>query len=202
MPFRVLLEDLAEYGWSLQKRSLPDDLIQALIHEGHRRAAEGLLNPAGIGRADALAVDQHIRGDHIQWLERGQATCTDAYLQHMDSLRLALNQAFFLGLEDFECHFALYPTGTFYKTHLDRFRDDDRRTVTAVTYLNPDWTPAQGGVMRLYLPDGTVQDIAPLAGHLAVFMSADIPHEVQPTQAERMALTGWFRRRDPNYCVR
>ena len=54
----------------------------------------------------------------------------------MDSLREALNRGLFLGLEDFECHFALYPPGAFYRKHVDRFRDDDRRMVSAVIYLN------------------------------------------------------------------
>lgn len=195
MSFDSIIEDLVGQGWSLQQRSLSESLIQELIHESYRRVTQGLLVPAGVGRAQELAVRNRIRGDSIHWLEYGQSACTDAYLEHMEGLRHALNQAFFLGLEEFECHIALYPPGSFYKTHLDRFRDDDSRTVTAVTYLNPHWTLEDGGLMRLYLADGAVQDIPPLAGNLAVFMSADRPHEVLPTQQERLALTGWFKRR-------
>lgn len=201
MPFHTLIDDLAERGWSLQQQLLSETLLQALANECRQREAAGLLIPAKIGRAAAQGVHEEIRGDRIQWLEQGQAPCTDAYLALMDQLRLSLNQAFFLGLEDFECHFALYPVGSFYQTHLDRFRDDDRRTVTAVLYLNADWQPEHGGVMRLYLPEGQAQDIAPLAGNLAVFISADMPHEVLPTQRERMALTGWFKRRSAQGAV-
>ncbi|TWH76198.1 SM-20-related protein [Azomonas agilis] len=198
MPFDSIIDDLVKQGWSLQQNSLPESLIQELITESYRRAAQGLLTPAGVGRAQELTVRDTIRGDSIHWLEHGQATCTDAYLEHMEALRVTLNQAFFLGLEDFECHMALYPPGSFYKTHVDRFRDDDSRTVTAVTYLNSNWTSEDGGLMRLYLSDGAAQDIPPLAGNLAVFMSADRPHEVLPTQRERLALTGWFKRRSCN----
>ena len=34
-----------------------------------------------------------------------------------------LNRDLFLGLEDFESHFAMYPPGAFYLKHVDRFRD-------------------------------------------------------------------------------
>ena len=113
----------------------------------------------------------------------------------MDGLRQALNRGLYLGLEDFECHFALYPPGAFYQKHLDRFRDDDRRTVSAVLYLNDDWQPQDGGELRLYLPDGAEREVPPLGGSLVLFLSSDFPHEVLPANRERLSLTGWFRRR-------
>ncbi len=136
-----------------------------------------------------------IRGDSIQWLEHGQSAPSDGYLQAMDELRSALNQALYLGLEDFECHFACYPPGAFYQKHLDRFRDDDRRTVTAVYYLNEAWQTEHGGALRLYLADDTELDVLPSAGTLVLFISAELPHEVLPATRERLSLTGWFRRR-------
>lgn len=195
MNFDTIIADLAEQGWSLQERFLPETLTRALAEECRQREQRGELAPAGVGRAEQLAVREGIRGDRIQWLEPGQSAASDAYLTLLDELRQALNQAFFLGLEEFECHFALYPPGAFYQTHLDRFRDDDSRTVTAVAYLNHDWQPAHGGAMRMHLADRPALDIPPLAGHLVVFLSADIPHEVLPTHSERLAVTGWFRRR-------
>lgn len=151
--------------------------------------------PAAVGRGESQAVHEGIRGDHILWLEPGQSAASDLYLQLMDALREQLNRELFLGLEEFECHFAFYPPGAFYKTHLDRFRDDDSRSVTAVLYLNPDWQPEHGGVLRLYLEDDRSRDIAPEAGTLVVFMAGDFPHEVLPTQVDRLSVTGWFRRR-------
>ena len=112
-----------------------------------------------------------------------------------DELRQALNQAFYLGLADYESHFAHYPPGAFYQKHLDRFRDDDRRTVSAVLYLNDDWQADQGGALRLYPDGGEPLDVLPEAGTLVLFMSADLPHEVLPATRERLSLTGWFRRR-------
>ena len=190
-----IIDDLAARGWSRLDNVLPATLTHELAEECRKRARAGALNPAGVGRGQGLAVREGIRGDSIQWLEHGQSAPSDGYLQAMDELRSALNQAFYLGLEDFECHFACYPPGAFYQKHLDRFRDDDRRTVTAVYYLNEAWQTEHGGALRLYLADDTELDVLPSAGTLVLFISADLPHEVLPATRERLSLTGWFRRR-------
>ena len=190
-----LLDDLAEQGWAIATNALPADLTLELAKECRERANEGALQPAGVGRGSAHWVQEGVRGDHIQWLEPGQCAAGDRYLAMLDDLRGQLNQALYLGLEDYEGHFALYPPGTFYQKHLDRFRDDDRRAVSAVFYLNTDWLPEQGGALRLYLADGRELDVLPEAGTLVVFLSADLPHEVLPATRERLSLTGWLRRR-------
>ena len=62
-------------------------------------------------------------------------------------------------------------------------------------YLNADWLPEQGGALRLH-PEGAARvDIAPEAGRMVMFLSAEMLHEVLPTQRERLSLAGWFRRR-------
>ncbi|BCG22263.1 2OG-Fe(II) oxygenase [Pseudomonas tohonis] len=195
IPFEPTSDDIAQRGWSLQRDAIDADLVAALARECRARAAAGELSPAGIGRGDGQQVREGIRGDRIDWLEPGQAEPCDRYLALMDELRLRLNRELFLGLEDFEAHFALYPPGAFYQKHLDRFRDDDRRAVSAVLYLNPEWLPGEGGELRLYLDDGSTRDVLPEAGTLVVFLSGELPHEVLPASRERLSLTGWFRRR-------
>ncbi|WP_259104477.1 2OG-Fe(II) oxygenase [Pseudomonas sp. JUb42] len=190
-----IVDDIATRGWSQQNIFLPERLTRELAAECRKRAAEGELTPAGVGRGPGQEVHEGIRGDHIQWLEPGQAEPCDAYLNLMDSLRQALNRGLFLGLEEFESHFALYPPGAFYLKHLDRFRDDDARTVSAVLYLNDAWLPEHGGQLRMYLEGETSYDVQPTGGCLVVFLSGDMPHEVLPATRERLSLTGWFRRR-------
>ena len=190
-----IVDDLAERGWSLQPQFIAQALTLELAEECRKRAAQGALAPAGVGRGAQQQIREGVRGDHIQWLEAGQAEACDHYLQAFDELRVALNQGLYLGLEDFEGHFALYPPGAFYQKHVDRFRDDDRRAVSTVFYLNQDWQAEQGGALRLYLPNGETRDVLPQAGSLLVFLSADMPHEVLPATRERLSLTGWFRRR-------
>lgn len=190
-----IVDDLAEHGWSQQNIFLPQDLTRALAAECRKRAAEGELAPAAVGRGPSSEIREGIRGDHIQWIDPGQAEVCDSYLSLMDGLREAINRGLFLGLEDFESHFALYPPGAFYLKHVDRFRDDDRRMVSAVVYLNDGWLPEHGGQLRMYLDNDRVYDVEPVGGCLVVFLSGEVPHEVLPATRDRLSLTGWFRRR-------
>ena len=195
MPFTSIVNDLYQQGWALVSGIFPQATLQQLEQECRTRQRSGALQPASIGRGKQAEVNESIRGDSIEWLDRGQSPSCDEYLQRMDEFRQVLNQAFFLGLDDFESHFALYPKGAFYRTHLDRFRDSDRRTVSSVLYLNPDWQESDGGCLRLHLPDGA-KDIAPRQGDWVVFLSGEIAHEVLETYTERLSLTGWFLRRE------
>ncbi|ACO80940.1 2OG-Fe(II) oxygenase family [Azotobacter vinelandii CA] len=193
-----IVDDLAGPGWSQQSIFLPPALTAELAAECRARADAGELTPAAIGRGGRQLVQEGVRGDYTAWLEPGQCAPGDAWLALMESLRQTLNRELFLGLEELECHFALYPPGAFYRRHFDRFRDDDSRTVTVVLYLNEAWQPDEGGELRLYLPGGRAHDMMPQGGSLACFMSASFPHEVLPATRERLSLTGWFRRRADN----
>lgn len=190
-----IVDDLAAHGWSRQNIFLPLDLTRALAAECRKRNAEGELAPAAVGRGTSTEIREGIRGDRIQWIEPGQAESCDSFLSLMDSLREAMNRHLFLGLEDFECHFAMYPPGAFYLKHVDRFRDDDRRAVSAIVYLNDTWLPEHGGQLRMYLDEDKQHDVVPTGGCLVVFLSGEVPHEVLPATRERLSLTGWFRRR-------
>lgn len=193
--FDAALDDLALQGWALCDDFLPAPLARQLATECLERQALGVLARAGVGRGNRLAVQETVRGDSIQWLEPGMASSVDAYLATMDALREALNRSLYLGLVDYECHFALYPPGAFYRQHVDRFRDDDRREISAVLYLNEHWGADDGGELRLFLPDQSPLDVQPLSARLVLFRSAQLLHEVLPASRERLSLTGWFRRR-------
>lgn len=188
-----MLTDLTGQGWSIQDNFLAPELIQRLAQECRNQHALGLLREAGVGKAEQFTIKKSVRGDQIRWLETGMSGSTDLYLDEMNKLRLLLNEQLFSGLKSSENHFAVYASGTYYQKHVDRFRDDDSRLISSVLYLNPDWKPEHGGELRLHL---TTQhhDIAPLANRLVLFISADIWHEVLPTQVDRLSLTGWFKR--------
>ena len=188
-----MIIDLTQQGWSVQDHFLAPKLIQQLARECQQQHALGLLREAGTGKAEQFTVKKTVRGDQIRWLETGISVPTDRYLAEMDKLRLLLNQQLFLGLKSSENHFAVYASGAFYQKHLDRFRNDDSRTISSVLYLNSNWEPEHGGELRLHL-DGQHHDIAPIANRLVLFISADILHEVLPAKAERLSLTGWFKR--------
>lgn len=189
-----LLDALVEQGWYEWPNAVTDELCSALLAEVESYDEEGELKRAGIGRGDEHQLNQDVRRDKIKWLD-GNTTTQQIYLQQMAELQYQLNRALFLGLLEYECHFALYQKGDFYKKHLDSFRGRANRMVTTVLYLNPDWQPDWGGELVVYSEDSSQQlaVITPEMGKMAVFMSEQVPHEVLPTQQPRVSIAGWFR---------
>jgi SM-20-related protein len=102
----------------------------------------------------------------------------------------ALNQEAYVGLRSFDLQLAHYAPGAHYEKHLDAFPGDDNRRVTAIVYLNPAWTPADGGLLRLHVAPPV--DVEPTLDRLVVFRSAVVPHEVLEAKADRWALTAWY----------
>jgi len=193
--------DLQRSGYCVVEGFLDANAIAALALECRSMHEREELRPAAIGRARGRNVDASIRGDHTRWFDPAWLTPAQlTYWTSMDSLRTSLNRQLLLGLEEIEAHYALYPAGTRYARHRDRFRDDDARVLSSVLYLNREWRKADGGALRIYPgmagtsePDSHI-DVAPHAGTLALFLSADFEHEVLPASRERMSIAGWFRR--------
>lgn len=182
-------------GWAVERSFLPQPAIAGLRTEARRRDAAGEFRPAGVGRGADRVERSDIRGDRILWLDEQPGCAAEAALaEALAALRTALNQTFFLGLDSFEGHYAIYPAGTFYRRHRDRFRDDDARVISCALYLNEDWSAEDGGALRIHLDRGE-QDIVPTGGTMACFVAERFEHEVLPSARDRLAVTGWFRRR-------
>jgi SM-20-related protein len=198
MPRAVELEICAaieQRGWAVEASFLPQPAIAALRTETRRLDAAGEFQLAGIGRGASRVERSDIRGDRILWLDEQPRCASELVLSDaLTALRTALNQTFFLGLDSFEGHYAIYPAGAFYRRHRDRFRDDDARVISCALYLNEDWSAADGGALRIHLDPGA-RDIVPTGGTLACFVAERFEHEVLPSARERLAVTGWFRRR-------
>lgn len=60
--------------------------------------------------------------------------------------------------------------------HVDTDQSLDSRTLTAILYLNSDWTKADGGELRLYAFPFAPVDVEPQSGRLVLFSSAFMPH--------------------------
>lgn len=197
--YEAIVHTLVKQGWCLTPDFLPSPLIWALQREAQLGWESGAFQVAGVGRAQGLQVRPEIRGDRIGWLDPAAHTGPQAqYLAAIEALRLTVNRHLYLGLFEFEGHFALYPPGTHYGRHLDQFQEVDLRALTCVLYLNPDWREADGGQLRLYLEAGAPHpyvDISPRGGHLVTFLSARFEHEVFPAGRPRASLTGWLKRR-------
>lgn len=194
----LVADQLAETGYCV----LPQLLPLPLNHDLYRRVARlddhNALTLAGIGREQAFQVNTQIRKDETRWLNDEHAIDT-AYLAAMSAFRLAMNERLFLGLFDYEAHYAHYGPGAFYKRHVDAFKGQSSRILTTVLYLNPDWQTEDGGQLVIYHPDSDaiVTIVEPELGTFVVFLSDQFPHEVLPCQQDRYSIAGWFRAQDP-----
>ncbi|NOH80124.1 SM-20 protein [Vibrio sp. RE86] len=149
---------------------------------------------ARIGRNDEVVRESAIRSDKIQWLSPAMGQPVEAFLTKMEQIRLEANRHFFLGLFEYEAHFAKYEKGDFYQKHLDCFKGNENRRLTTVFYMNESWSEEDAGELVVYdLNDKKIATIPPKAGRLFVFFSEQFPHEVLPTNSERFSIAGWFR---------
>jgi SM-20-related protein len=186
----VALDELATQGWSEAHELFPLDYCVHLAHECQNLHTAGKMNKSAIGRGISRTIESEIRGDDIFWLE------SHPFFENLDFILQALNESFFLGLKQFETHFAFYPPGTGYEKHLDNPRGQNNRKITFLLYLNEKWQETDGGKLVLYRPqelNKIICKIAPKLGTFILFRSDLFPHEVETSKANRCSLTGWFR---------
>jgi SM-20-related protein len=191
-----LVDALVETGWYVGEGFIPAELCAELYQELGAMADREALDAAGIGRGQEHALRKDIRGDAIRWLDR-ESQARRRYLDAMGELQQELNRALFLGLFEYEAHFAHYPPGAFYRRHLDSFRGRANRVISTVGYLNPGWPDDGGGEMVIFDAEDPAREVArvrPEAGTFACFLSDRVPHEVLPTRLPRASIAGWFRR--------
>lgn len=66
--------------------------------------------------------------------------------------------------------------GGCFPIHYDSDEAVDSRRVSAIVYLNPDWTPSDGGELRLYPSLGSCVDVEPIMDRLVLFSSCRMAH--------------------------
>lgn len=190
--FEGIADGLAIDGISVVDDFLSKEEVAGILNTDDFKNGLLQFRKAGVGKAQERQVNESIRGDYIQWIDRAMAPpAIQLYLERLSRLTAFLNQSLFLSLKDSEVHMTVYPIGSFYKRHLDQFRKDDRRKLSVICYLNEDWTEEHGGQLRVYFPDGP-KDFFPLEGRFVCFRSDLLEHEVLPAIRARLSLTGWI----------
>lgn len=195
--YEPLIDQMLTDGYGVMDNFLPPPAVTALRTALRHRHQAGQFRSAGIGN-QRVTVEADIRGDEIHWLDEATATADEAaFLHRIGQFVRYLNQTCYLGLRDYEFHYARYPTGTFYQRHLDRFRSDSRRKLSVICYLNADWRETDGGQLALYLPEAGGSErrvmVTPVGGRLVCFDSGQLEHEVLPATRERLSVTGWLK---------
>jgi len=190
------IEALCTKGFFVRDAFLGQEQARAIHSEARERAQAGTLKPAGIRRGADRTEDTSVRGDFIGWVTPEAGLALGSLWEAFSELGEALSAGAYLGLGRFDLQLAHYPGGgARYVRHRDAFPGQSNRRVTAIYYANPDWQPEHGGMLRLYLEDGTL-DVAPTLDRLVVFLSERLEHEVLPAHAPRLALTAWYYGRD------
>ena len=110
-----------------------------------------------------------------------------------------------------QCQLARYTSrGKGYDRHLDRcaldvyelgllewlrLSDYRGRALTAILYLNDDWSvDRDGGALRCWIGEREPFDVAPVGGRLVIFDAGAVEHAVLAASADRVALTVWINR--------
>ncbi|WP_430738197.1 2OG-Fe(II) oxygenase [Psychrobacter sp. VH5] len=133
-----------------------------------------------------------IRGDRIRWITKN-FFAGFYYLQSINALAALFNQSLFAGIRHSEAHYACYPPGFGYKWHSDNPAGRDERVISAVFYLNDEWTASDGGALEIIDKHGSHHSVMPVANRLVIFDS-DLQHQVQIAHRQRYSIATWMRR--------
>jgi SM-20-related protein len=198
--YEQIISDIATKQFSIVENFFSAEDVALLRQSLLEKHEEDAFKKAAIGNRLNETIIKSIRGDMILWMEEAKADATEIlFFNKINDLVNYLNRTCFLGILHKEFHYAIYPTNTFYKRHIDTFQNDDRRKLSFVCYLNEDgWLPENGGELVLYLNENGIETekvIYPFPGRVVIFESQVIEHEVRPVKTERLSITGWLKTR-------
>ncbi len=192
--FDTLINSYISHNTGIDPFFLTEELANGLRLHILTLQHAGLLTAAGIGNKEKKGIHEEIRNDRIYWLDKSNHNSFEQeFLQLADEFIACLNQSCYTGINACEFHFAVYDTNSFYKRHLDQFRNDGHRKFSLITYLNQDWTEADGGQLHVY-QDNHTEKILPHSRTAVFFKSDELEHEVMVTHRQRLSVTGWLKR--------
>lgn len=188
----AIADGLADKGYAIIDNFLSPEEVRAILQLDEFKDGLHHFKKAGIGQRDEKQINEAIRGDFIKWIDRNTAPVeVKVYLDKLSELIVFVRESLFISLKDYEVHMTVYPPGSYYKRHLDQFKKDDHRRLSAICYLNENWKQEEGGQLRIYSQNQEI-DVLPEAGRLVCFRSDMLEHEVLPATRPRMSLTGWI----------
>jgi len=197
--FETIISDLMTQDYSVVDHFIDPKTVSLLRNSLLAHFEEDRFKKAAIGSKTNKVIAAAIRGDYILWIdEKVQTQVETLFFKRLNDLVAYLNRTCFLGILQTEFHYALYPTGTGYKRHLDGFQNDNKRKLSIAFYLNSeDWSQTDGGALALYLEGDQSEEqtilVNPIAGRMVIFESQKIPHEVLIAHRDRLSITGWLK---------
>lgn len=156
------------------------------LHAGNNLMAAGTGNKTS-------TQNKLVRSDIIYWLDRNHNNIPEnAFFDLMDQFVQHLNETCYTGITSYEFHYTLYEKGSFYKKHIDQFRNNESRKYSIIMYLNDSWQEQDGGELCIY-QNNEQEKISPENGKIVMFKSSEMEHEVLVTNKPRMSITGWLK---------
>ncbi len=191
--FDCLINSFIDNKVGLTENFLNESLASHLKKNLIALYSDQQLLSAGTGNSTHVTHDKLMRSDKIYWLDRQHDNPFEInFFELMDSFVSYLNSTCYTGITGYEFHYTLYEKGSFYKKHLDQFRNNKSRAYSMIMYLNADWQEKDGGELCVYHRD-YLQTITPVNGKCVFFKSSEMQHEVLVTHQPRMSITGWLK---------
>lgn len=191
--FNQLIDSFVKDQVGIAENFINPDLSIHLIKHLLQLHADKQMLSAGTGNEVLVAHDKAVRSDKIHWLDRSHDNPHEHhFLDLIDAFIIYLNRTCYTGITGYEFHYTMYEKDTFYKKHIDQFRNNDIRQYSMIMYLNQDWMADDGGELCIHHKDH-LQYISPMGGKSVFFKSNELPHEVLTTHKSRMSITGWLK---------
>lgn len=205
---RSIIKDMDVYGVCCVDQFLGEQRCNAVFGEVLQMYAQGVFRDGQLMDSSRSPNQdlKTIRGDQIAWIDGREQSCTNIgkLIGQVDYLIMKANKMNDNGkLGNYNINgrtkamVACYPgCGSHYVKHVDN-PNRDGRCITAIYYLNRGWdVKTDGGLLRIF-PEGwrgdRVADIEPVFDRLLLFWSdRRNPHEVQPANCTRYAITLWY----------
>lgn len=190
--FDQLIDSFIDTKVGITESFLSRELSLGLTSNLNLLHTQQKLQSAGTGNKIA-AQNKSVRSDVIYWLDRNHHNKHEnEFFDRIDEFIIYLNRTCYTGITGYEFHYALYEKGSFYKKHIDQFRNDDSRKYSFIMYLNENWKKEDGGELCIYHADST-QVITPTLGKSVFFKSSDLAHEVLLSHKPRLSIAGWLK---------
>lgn len=191
--YENIITNLSEKKYAIIDTFFDEELLGGLLETANKNILQSKLHEAGIGNQSSLSVNKQIRSDKILWLdEKGGNRFEKRFFEKINHFSDYLNQTCYTGINGSEFHYACYEPGTFYKKHIDRFKNDNARKFSVITYLNLNWKDDSGGELVVYTLHEKVV-VKPEFGKTVIFKSDELEHEVLVSNNRRLSITGWLK---------
>lgn len=193
--FEKLIQGLIDDDYGCCNDFILASTVAGLSTEITSLSELGSMNPSGVGNKLDFQKNKEIRGDKINWIEEKSSNQFEMiYLKKIGKFINYLNRTCFTSITNFESHYSTYETKSFYKRHLDQFKNEKGRKYSIVLYLNKDWKEEDDGVLSLYPKNAEQVNISPVGGRMVFFRSDEMEHEVHASfTRERRSIAGWLK---------